>query len=181
MSPLLFFKNNAKTLFSATVERKAQYLVKSSCVFLIILYNIKQWAYCARRGEPMILSNAFDYVNVMDRAADASNLRLTMIANNLANVDTPTYKRQDIEFEDVLKRKLLQAGYRTLEDAVKNVNVGSLNGIQYTDHGSFSYRIDKNNVDPDTENVELASEQIRYQAIISEITHDMTRLKAVIK
>ena len=36
----------------------------------------------------MINSNAFDYINVLDKAADASWLRNEVIANNIANVDT---------------------------------------------------------------------------------------------
>ena len=46
---------------------------------------------------------------------------------------------------------------------------------------NFSYRIDGNNVDPDTEEVELASNQIKYNAIADSITQEFERLKAVIK
>ncbi|MBO6197933.1 MAG: flagellar basal body rod protein FlgB, partial [Butyrivibrio sp.] len=42
----------------------------------------------------MINSNVFDYINVMDKAADASWTRNEIIANNIANIDTPGYKRQ---------------------------------------------------------------------------------------
>ena len=47
----------------------------------------------------MFQSKVFDYVNVLDKAADASWLRNDAIGNNLANVDTPGYKRQDVAFE----------------------------------------------------------------------------------
>ena len=47
----------------------------------------------------MITTNAFDYINVLDKAADASWLRETAIMNNLANTDTPGYKRQEVDFE----------------------------------------------------------------------------------
>ena len=50
----------------------------------------------------MITTNAFDYINVLDKAADASWLRETAIMNNLANTDTPGYKRQEVDFESVL-------------------------------------------------------------------------------
>ena len=46
---------------------------------------------------------------------------------------------------------------------------------------NYSYRLDRNNVDPDTENVELASETIRYQALTNSITSDFTRMQAVLK
>lgn len=54
----------------------------------------------------MITTNAFDYINVLDKAADASWLRETAIMNNLANTDTPGYKRQEVDFESVLQREL---------------------------------------------------------------------------
>ena len=47
----------------------------------------------------MINSNVFDYINVMGKTADASWKRNEILSNNIANVDTPRYKRQDINFE----------------------------------------------------------------------------------
>ena len=44
----------------------------------------------------------FGYVNVLKTAADASWLREEVLTNNIANVDTPGYKRQDVEFEKYL-------------------------------------------------------------------------------
>ena len=131
----------------------------------------------------MINSQAFDYINVMDRAADASYLRETVISNNISNVDTPQYKRQDVNFEDVLKNKLMEFGNGTksMDQRVAALNTDDLNAVQYVDAPMFSYRLDKNNVDIDTENVELASEQLRYQAITTSVSNDFSRLKAVLK
>ena len=54
----------------------------------------------------MITTNAFDYINIMDKAADASWKRESAISNNIANADTPGYKRLDVDFESALKREL---------------------------------------------------------------------------
>lgn len=131
----------------------------------------------------MINSQAFDYINVMDRAADASYLRETVLSNNISNVDTPQYKRQDVNFEDVLKNKLMEFGNGTksMDQRVAALDTDELNAVQYVDAPMFSYRLDKNNVDIDTENVELASEQLRYQAITTSVSNDFSRLKAVLK
>ena len=51
-------------------------------------------------GQKMIGSNAFNYINVLNKAADASWKRNEVIANNIANNDTPNYKRKDIKFQD---------------------------------------------------------------------------------
>ena len=54
----------------------------------------------------MITTNAFDYINIMDKAADASWKRESAISNNIANTDTPGYKRQDVDFESQLKQAM---------------------------------------------------------------------------
>lgn len=129
----------------------------------------------------MINSNAFSYINVLDRAADASWTRETVIGNNIANVDTPGYKRQDVVFEDVLKRELKSSKYDTLQKAVDNVSLNKLEGRTYTDYAFYSYRLDGNNVDIDTENVELASEQLRYQTLTSAVSNEFTRMNTAMQ
>ena len=129
----------------------------------------------------MINSNAFSYINVLDRAADASWTRESAIANNVANVDTPGYKRQDVAFEDILKRELKSSKYNTLKKAVDQVSLDKLEGQVYTDYASYSYRLDGNNVDIDTENVELASEQLRYQTLTKAASEELTRMSTAMQ
>lgn len=129
----------------------------------------------------MIMSDAFSYVNALDCAADASWRRQTLILNNLANEDTPGYKRKDIEFASVLKKELLGTRERTLDRAVDKLDDegNHVDGFEYTDYETFSYRLDRNNVDPDTENVELASETLRYQAYTTSISNEFERFSIV--
>ena len=128
----------------------------------------------------MITSGAFSYINVLDKAADASWLREATITNNLANVDTPGFKRKDVDFEGVLKTELGRSKYVTLDQKVKDLHMNNLNATAYTDSSNFSYRLDGNNVDVDTEQVELASEQLRYTALTDSITHEISRFKSVL-
>ena len=53
--------------------------------------------------------------------------------------------------------------------------------MTYRDHATVSYRLDGNNVDIDTENVELASNQIRYQGLTDSITKQFQGLQSVMK
>lgn len=130
----------------------------------------------------MINSNAFSYINVLDRAADASYTRETLIANNIANVDTPTYKRKDIDFQSVLEKELRTEAtkYPNLTTLVNHMDTSKLTAEVYKDYENFSYRIDKNNVDIDTENVELASEQLRYQQLTTAVSQEFSHLKTAI-
>ena len=132
-------------------------------------------------GESMISSSAFDYINILDKAADASWTRESLIANNIANVDTPGYKRQDIDFQTALKNELGRYKYTSLDRKVKDAELSELNPQIYTDSANYSYRLDGNNVDIDTEQVELASEQIKYQALTTSITSEFERLRTVLK
>ncbi len=129
----------------------------------------------------MISSDVFDYVNVLNKAADAAWLRNEAISNNIANADTPGYKRQDVDFEGALKHALEASASVTMDAKVHNIRTSALNVGTYTDHPGFSYRIDQNNVDPDTEFVELAGNQIRYQALIDAVNQEFANLKTATK
>ena len=99
----------------------------------------------------MLNSDAFSYVNILDKTLDASWTRQTAIAN------------------------------RSLDQAVRHADLDSLDAQVYTDHSNFSYRIDKNNVDVDTENVELASEQLRYQELTTSLRSQFSRFTTAAK
>lgn len=129
----------------------------------------------------LIDTNAFDYINVLDKAADASWLRNEAIANNIANVDTPNYKRQDVNFEDALARALKWTHLNDLDGQVDKVNMRRLSVSTHVDSEGFSYRVDGNNVDIDTENAELASNQIKYNGLSNCISSEFKNLQSVMK
>lgn len=127
----------------------------------------------------MINSNIYDYVNVLDKAADASWMRQEAISNNIANVNTPGYKRQDVAFEDSLQEAISNSRYRSTDEKVANLSKADLRIRSYTDSSGFSYRLDGNNVDIDTENAALARNQLKYNALIDSINHEFSMIKAV--
>ncbi len=133
----------------------------------------------------MITSGVYDYINVMGKAADGAWLRNEAIAQNIANVNTPGYKRKDVSFEAELKHALGASKYVSLDQKVKDLNSGNrlshVNPRVYTDAAGYSYRLDGNNVDIDNENVELASNQIKYDAMAQSIDQEFKNLQAVIK
>ncbi|MBQ3061933.1 MAG: flagellar basal body rod protein FlgB [Lachnospiraceae bacterium] len=127
----------------------------------------------------MIGSDAYNYINVLGKAANASQVRNEVLTNNLANVDTPNYKRQDVSFENYLQTAI--AGNSSLDKAMRNLRLDSLNSSIYTDTASLSYRLDGNNVDVDTENAYLAQNQIRYYTLVDSISQEFSRIKSVLK
>ena len=129
----------------------------------------------------MFTTNVFDYTNILDKAADASWMRENVITNNIANIDTPGYKRQDVDFESVLQKALGKTKYSSLDKKVRELNqdLGKLTTTSYTDAANYSYRLDRNNVDENTENAELASESLRYQLLTTAITNNFSRMQTV--
>lgn len=129
----------------------------------------------------MIRSNVFNYVNVLDKSMDAAWIRNEIISNNIANADTPGYKRQDVNFEIQLAKALRHSRYKTMDAKVADVKMNRLNPIAYTDYAGFSYRLDGNNVDPDTEGVYLAKNQVVYQGLYQSVHQEFKNLQAVMK
>ena len=125
----------------------------------------------------MINAHVYDYVNVLDKAADAAWLRNEAISNNIANVDTPGYKRQDVSFENELTRILNKVEYDNMDQRVYNLELARIEPRVYTDAFDYSYRLDGNNVDIDTENVYLAENQVTYNSLISCMQNEFANLR----
>lgn len=131
----------------------------------------------------MINSNAFDYINLLDKAADASWLRNEAISNNIANVDTPGYKREDVTFQSELKRAIEYSGGETMDAKVKALgnSTSHLSARTYKDYQGYSYRLDGNNVDNETEQAMLAKNQLMYEGLMSSISQEFKNLQTAMK
>ena len=127
----------------------------------------------------MLQTDAYNYINVLDKALDASNLRETVITNNLANINTPGYKRREVDFESLLRQELDKIKWNSLDEKMNDVQLSHLNAGVHFDMQAYGYdyRLDGNNVDVDVENTELASEQLRYQLISDSVTQEFSRLQ----
>jgi flagellar basal-body rod protein FlgB len=110
-------------------------------------------------------------------ALDAASLRHQVIANNLANVNTPGYKRQEVQFETQLSQALAQ---RDNPCAAATTPLSAIQP-QIVTVGSTSQRSDGNNVDMETEMTNLAANSLDYQVLSQSITGYFMDLKAVIK
>ena len=97
----------------------------------------------------------FDTVHVaLERAIHGSSLRHEALAQNLANVNTPGYRRQDVDFHSAL-----QAAMPAGRDAVATTPIAA------STDGSAAMRPDGNTVDVDSEAANLAENALEYQAL----------------
>lgn len=103
----------------------------------------------------------------------------SVIANNLSNVDTPHYKSKYVTFEENFKNHLKLA--RATQDSGQTRSI--INNSTYTVHekSDSSSRLDENNVNADTEEVEMVRTYLQYQSMLQAINSDFTRLRTVIK
>jgi len=129
----------------------------------------------------MLTSGIYDYIDVMDKAADAAWQRNTAISNNIANQSTPGYKRQEVDFEGTLRRELSKFEYVSLDEKVSDLHLDHLTTTAYTDAEGYSYRLDGNNVDPEQEQAELVSNRIKYNGLIDSMSKEFARIKSVLK
>jgi flagellar basal-body rod protein FlgB len=118
-------------------------------------------------------------------ALDGLSLRQKVTANNIANVDTPGFKAQQVSFEDQLQQALTDTEQPGLPLAA--TNAGHLGGsasktaLISVRHQANDLRNDANNVDIDVEMTNLAETQLRYQALTQLTGMKFALLKSIIR
>lgn len=125
-------------------------------------------------------------LNYLPRAMTAANLRQEIIANNIANVNTPNYRKSVVEFEELLARELYGEDDKKLKMVRTHDRHLPPEQLPYhaeptisVDHSTIM-RADDNNVDIDIEMASLAKNQLYYNAVATELNGHVSRLKNAI-
>lgn len=126
----------------------------------------------------------------MESAISAASLRQSVLANNIANVDTPYYKRSDVAFEEMLAQAMggqgnAQALPGKVTDArhipINGSSMSSLPMPQVVTENSTSINNNRNNVDIDKEMALMAENQLRYNLFVQQINHDVKMMRTAIE
>ncbi|MCL6632353.1 MAG: flagellar basal body rod protein FlgB [Alicyclobacillus herbarius] len=117
---------------------------------------------------------------LLQNALTASNLRQRVIANNIANVDTPGYQRQDVSFEALLQKELAGLPGSSSISASQVANLAAVQPQVVTDTAA-QIQNNGNDVDIDAEMSELAANQIRYNALLQDVNSRITRFREAIQ
>lgn len=110
-------------------------------------------------------------LSVLQAALSGLAQRQTAIAGNIANVDTPGYRRQDVDFESGLRAQLSTgAGPRLTTTDPHHLPLGGgsgglLSAAQRGDGPDRAGRNDDNNVDIDYEMTKLSETSLRYELL----------------
>ncbi len=111
---------------------------------------------------------------VLSKSLDASAARQKAIANNIANVETPGYKRSSVSFENELKRILERKRGHDLRKGLQE-----LTPTRQTDTIS-PCKPDGNNVNIDAEIADLAKTQGNYKASVTLLEAKIALLRTAI-
>jgi flagellar basal-body rod protein FlgB len=131
-----------------------------------------------------MINGIFNNMSITEKTLDASLIRNEVISNNIANVDTPGFKRSSVLFEEVLSNSMNNKlhGFRINN---KHLPIGRdrENRVEpkvIKDNNKLSMRIDGNNVDVENEMAALAKNNIKYQLLVQNLNSGFKRLKTVI-
>jgi flagellar basal-body rod protein FlgB len=106
-------------------------------------------------------------------ALDGLSQRQTTISRNIANIDTPGYKAQTVNFEEALTRALKSEGGNMGLSATHQAHLSAPESDQNVMTQSFrpggSERVDGNNVDLDVELTDMSETGVMYQAVTAAI------------
>ena len=128
---------------------------------------------------------------LLERSLDAETLRKKVIADNIANVDVPHFKRSEVNFESELNRVIKENSKNseklpTVMTDERHIpfyidkNVRSVEPRVNLDYNT-SYRNDGNNVDIEKEMVDSSKNMMRYNALVSGLNHNYKMIKMAMK
>jgi len=122
--------------------------------------------------------------DLLERALDACWVKNEVISNNIANAETPGYKKFKVYFEASLNEKKSEFHIASIQKNPKFLPIGkeralSKDIIVKRDY-STSMRKDGNNVDIDEENAELAKNSLQYNILSNQLSKELSLIKQAI-
>lgn len=130
-------------------------------------------------SDPILPDRALD---IARKALDGLARQQEVIGHNLANVDTPGYRAQNVDFQSALRRALNNAQgveLQTTHPAHLRGAQGA-EGVKIGLRTGGSLRADGNNVDIDVELSQMAETGIAYQAITQLVSKKFLLLKNIL-
>lgn len=119
------------------------------------------------------------------KALDGTWQKQKATSNNIANAETPGYKAIKVNFENSLKAEINKL--QTTANASKNGFLDKMESIQTIDNsninvyqGATSNRLDRNNVDMESENIDMTKSVLQYNSLVRGVSDSYSRLKYAI-
>ena len=123
--------------------------------------------------------------SLLYKGLDTASVRNRVIADNIANVDTPGFKRREVIFEENIKKvlekntindKLRTTDSRHMQIKVKDTQIEP----EIRELKDLSYRNDENNVDIDVETAKMTKNKLFYDALGQSMSNEIRLLRMAI-
>lgn len=136
------------------------------------------------------MSSFVQSVDLLHRALSANTVRRSVIANNIANAETPNFKRSTVNFESELKRVLDSQNQRPPVELNRtnplhfsNVREREVSEVQIrrvTDFASM-YNNNGNNVDPEQEFMLSLQNQMTLMLLMNSVDFEFSQVSRVLR
>lgn len=134
--------------------------------------------------EQILNSTNFNY---LPRGMTAASIRQEVISHNIANVNTPNFRKSGVEFEDLLAREIygdepeegkLQMT-RTHDSHMPHKPLAYHAEPNIVEEMTTIMRTDDNNVDIDIEMATLAKNQLYFNALATQLGGYVSRMRNI--
>lgn len=124
------------------------------------------------------------HLGLLEKSLGAASLRQRVMANNIANVNTPGFKKSDVVFEDALQQAMAETSVvgqvRTHPDHLsKSKSFGQIQPRIVVSDGT-AIRNDGNNVDVEAEMAQVAQNNLYYNTLAQQLSAKLKDLKTAI-
>lgn len=131
-----------------------------------------------------MISKIDNKMYLLEKSLDYLWIKNEVISNNIANVNTPGYKRYNVRFSDYLSTERSKFSIGSYLKDSKFLPIGKdrkyIVAPQVIRENNTSMRKDGNNVDIDVENAELAKNSINYNVVASQLSKELSIIKQAI-
>ncbi|NSW76514.1 MAG: flagellar basal body rod protein FlgB [Candidatus Atribacteria bacterium] len=124
-------------------------------------------------------------LRILERGLDLSMARQKLLVENVANVETPGYRRKDLDFESVLQKE-----YREIEKKdvkLRRTDVSHLEGTEGKEpvligqEENVTVRQDGGGVDAEKEMTTVLENALYYQALTRMVSGKLDNLRIAIR
>jgi flagellar basal-body rod protein FlgB len=116
-------------------------------------------------------------------ALNGLSARQKVIANNLANINTPGFKRSTVQFEKVLQESIATGKYNGVSLKTtnpKHITVNKSDSFPIVTDQSTGMRNDGNNVDMEQEVAQLTKDTLQYYSLVQLVNQNFSQLRTVV-
>ena len=138
--------------------------------------------FSARKGMGIKMSYFNNLTTtLLNKNLDGLWLRQQVVMENIANYSTPNYKSKYVDFEHELKSKIdaINNSKDNVKASVIQEDISS-SKIVLGENDNKTMRLDGNNVDLESENIELAKTQLNYSYTVAELNSYFAKMRIAI-